>query len=369
MARPGVAGMTRCAGPRVSFMRQSSSADDPTHRRSPVSWTPSRTVDRHLVVGRSLDDRAESMAARVDRPRRAARRGRACRCSTRHLHPPDDEALDLVHVEALVDPGHQQRLGPSAWARTSRSSRACDLVGRHQQGEHAERGLRERLGARRRPSRARPRRPRPRSAPSRRRSSAGRRSATARSPRGRARPSRCAGCADPARPTVSPCARAASTSAAASPPSGPITSSRRAGCQPRGRQQRGQRRPAALPQAEREVGRLAERQPLGQRAAASRPRGSPRGRTAWPPRAATRCQRRARSRQRAASSRTIVRSQRAGRTRATPSSVAARTIASILSPLGTPWMSVTASGESATPAASASTVPVAASPTLSRRTV
>ena len=49
--------------------------------------------------------------------------------------------------------------------------------------------------------------------------------------------------------------------------------------------------------------------------------------------------------------------------------VAARTIDSILSALGTPWTSETASGDGGTPAASARTVPVAAGPTVSSRTV
>src|SRR2546428_6080814 len=84
---------------------------------------------------------------------------------------------------------------------------------------------------------------------------------------------------------------------------------------------------------------------------------------------ATRCQRRARSRQRPGSSVTIVRSVVTGTTRATPSSVAARTIASILSPFGTDWTSVIRSGDSASRRATPRTVPVTVSPTSSRRTV
>src|SRR6184192_435988 len=84
---------------------------------------------------------------------------------------------------------------------------------------------------------------------------------------------------------------------------------------------------------------------------------------------ATRCQRRARSRQRLGSSVTTVRSVVTGTMRATPSSVAARTIASILSPFGTDWMSVARSGDSASVRATPSTVPVTVSPTSSRRTV
>ena len=70
----------------------------------------------------------------------------------RHLHPPDDEALDLVHVEALVDPGHQQRLGAVGLGAYFSILARLHLVGRYQQGEHAQRGLREGLGAARAPA-------------------------------------------------------------------------------------------------------------------------------------------------------------------------------------------------------------------------
>src|SRR5947208_3256661 len=66
---------------------------------------------------------------------------------------------------------------------------------------------------------------------------------------------------------------------------------------------------------------------------------------------------------------TIVRSVVTGTTRATPSSVAARTIAAILSPFGTDWTSVIRSGDSASVRATPRTVPVTVSPTSSRRTV
>src|SRR5207247_1053201 len=84
---------------------------------------------------------------------------------------------------------------------------------------------------------------------------------------------------------------------------------------------------------------------------------------------ATRCQRRARSRQRLGSRVTIVRSVVTGTTRTTPSSVAARTIASSVSPFGTDWTSVARSGDSASVRATPRTVPVTDSPTSSRRTV
>src|SRR5439155_2892122 len=84
---------------------------------------------------------------------------------------------------------------------------------------------------------------------------------------------------------------------------------------------------------------------------------------------ATRCQRRARSRQRPGSRVTTVRAVRTGTTCATPSSVDARTIDSILSPLGTDCTGVIWTGDSVSRVATASTVPVARSPTRSRRTV
>src|SRR5438132_85414 len=68
-------------------------------------------------------------------------------------------------------------------------------------------------------------------------------------------------------------------------------------------------------------------------------------------------------------SRTTVRAATAGTTRATPSSVAARTIVSSLSPLGRPCTSVTASGDSPAASATPTTAPVARGRTASRRTV
>src|SRR5213593_2938188 len=107
-------------------------------------------LDRDAVQGRCLHHRAEAMAARVE--------GLAVQATVDHgvgargdLDAAHHERLDLVHVEALVDPRGEERLrtvGLGAHlARLARGDRR--RIG--DQGEHAERRLSERLGARRTP--------------------------------------------------------------------------------------------------------------------------------------------------------------------------------------------------------------------------
>src|SRR5215471_2042883 len=60
-----------------------------------------------------------------------------------YLHASHDEALDLVHVEALVDPGDQQALGRVALRAYLSVFALRDLLGRRDQREHAESGLGE----------------------------------------------------------------------------------------------------------------------------------------------------------------------------------------------------------------------------------
>src|SRR5688572_4225304 len=327
---------------------------------------PISALDAGLVVGGSLHDRPELVSAGVHRlavqqaVRERVRAGR-------QLDGLHHEALDLVHVEALVDPGHEQGLR-RVGLRAHRAPLArLDLPREHEQREDAEGGLRERLGTRRAPAAhadvrldlevlpagvgAHPRSPK-----------RDWRIATSAGPAVSARRMR-----GPSETTMSPRARAASTSSPASPPSGPTTTSAARGAPASAST------PAsgAPPPSHAQRARSAD-SPASSQSASGRG-GSTSGITARPDclaaSRATRCQRRARSRQRAGSRRTTVRAQSAGRTRATPSSVAARTIASIVSPFGTPWTSVTASGDGGTPAASASTVPVAVGPTVSSRTV
>src|SRR5262247_1001445 len=66
-----------------------------------------------------------------------------------YLHAPHDEALDLVHVEALVDPADQQALGRVALRAHLSMLTLHDLLGRRDQREHAE----SRLGEDARPRR------------------------------------------------------------------------------------------------------------------------------------------------------------------------------------------------------------------------
>src|SRR5438094_94456 len=321
--------------------------------------------DLHAVIRRPLHDRADAMVGRVERLAVEHTMGERVRADG-ELHVMHHEALDVVDVEAFVDPRHQQRLGAVGLGAHLASFAGLDLRGHHDQREDAERRLRDGL---------RPRRP-PRAhadvgldlevLP------AGR--AHRRSPKRDCRMATIAGPAVSVRTIRGPIdvttnwwARAASTSRAASPPSGPtITATERGD-------------PAALsaspsgapPPSHRQSARSTGSGTASH--SASGRGGSTSGMTARPhclaASRATRCQRRARSRHRLGSSRTTVRSHSAGLTRVTPSSVAARTMVSSLSPLGTPWMSVIASGDSRAPAWAASTVPVTASPRLTRRTV
>src|SRR5204862_5722706 len=67
------------------------------------------------------------------------------------LHAADDERLDLVHVEAFVDPGHEQELGPIGLGADLARLARRDRGGIGDERQHAERRLGERFRARRPP--------------------------------------------------------------------------------------------------------------------------------------------------------------------------------------------------------------------------
>src|SRR5256885_1593266 len=67
------------------------------------------------------------------------------------LHAADDERFDLVHVEAFVDPGHEQELGPIGLGADLARLARRDRGGISDERQHAERRLGERFRARRSP--------------------------------------------------------------------------------------------------------------------------------------------------------------------------------------------------------------------------
>src|SRR5256712_9096372 len=100
--------------------------------------------------GRGLHDRTEPMAPGVQLLA-VERRVHERRGTRVHLHAVDHETLDLVHVEALVDPVSEQPLRGIALRPDLTMLALGDLVGLHDQREHAERRLGEGFGARRAP--------------------------------------------------------------------------------------------------------------------------------------------------------------------------------------------------------------------------
>src|SRR5437870_7166207 len=89
---------------------------------------PSALQDTRSVKGRGLDEGAGPVAARVERlavkhavDERVARR--------EDRDTVDDEAFDLVHVEALVDPGDKERLGRLGLCADLAVLALFDLVG------------------------------------------------------------------------------------------------------------------------------------------------------------------------------------------------------------------------------------------------
>ena len=91
---------------------------------------------------RRFDDGPELVATAVDRlpAKDAVDHGLSARV---HFHTPHHEALDLVHVEALVDPADEQALGRVGLRTNLPMLAFLDLLGPDDQSEHAERRLRE----------------------------------------------------------------------------------------------------------------------------------------------------------------------------------------------------------------------------------
>src|SRR5439155_136842 len=67
------------------------------------------------------------------------------------LHPPDREALDLVHVEALVDEAHQQCFGTIALRAHFADLASIDTIGADDERQHSECRACKGLGPRRAP--------------------------------------------------------------------------------------------------------------------------------------------------------------------------------------------------------------------------
>src|SRR5256886_16575570 len=109
---------------------------------------PIALYDARLVKSRGLHDGSRPVATRIELLTVDHAVG------DRVAHPEDrdavgDEALDLVHVETLVDPVDEQGLGRVGLRADLAVLALVDLVGRDDQREDAERRLGERL----RPSR------------------------------------------------------------------------------------------------------------------------------------------------------------------------------------------------------------------------
>src|SRR5256886_9516298 len=111
---------------------------------------PIALYDARLVKSRGLHDGSRPVATRIELLTVDHAVG------DRVAHPEDrdaagDEALDLVHVEALVDPADEQGLGRVGLRADLTVLALVDLVGRDDQREDAERRLGEGLRPRRTP--------------------------------------------------------------------------------------------------------------------------------------------------------------------------------------------------------------------------
>src|SRR3989440_7749438 len=111
---------------------------------------PIALYDARLVKSRGLHDGSRPVATRVE----LLTVEHAVGERVAHLEDRDavgDEALDLVHVEALVDPVDEQGLGRVGLRADLTVLALVDLVGRDDQREDAERRLGEGLRPRRTP--------------------------------------------------------------------------------------------------------------------------------------------------------------------------------------------------------------------------
>src|SRR5256886_9963632 len=111
---------------------------------------PIALYDARLVKSRGLHDGSRPVATRIELLTVDHAVG------DRVAHPEDrdavgDEARDLVHVEALVDPADEQGLGRVGLRAVLTVLALVDLVGRDDQREDAERRLGEGLRPRRTP--------------------------------------------------------------------------------------------------------------------------------------------------------------------------------------------------------------------------
>src|SRR5881409_1940343 len=122
-----------------------SDVDDHADLMAPVSLH-----DARLVKGDGLDDGPRPVATSVERLTVEDAVGERVACRE-DRDAAGDEALDLVHVEALVDPVDEQALGRVGLRADLTVLALVDLVGRDDQREDAERRLGEGLRPRRTP--------------------------------------------------------------------------------------------------------------------------------------------------------------------------------------------------------------------------
>ena len=104
--------------------------------------------ENRLMVGRALDHAADPVSRRVERLSVQVAVGQRVGAHG-HLDLVHHEALDLVYVEALVDPGHQQRFRALGLGADLPALAHLDRGGVREQGEDPEREL----GDGRRPAR------------------------------------------------------------------------------------------------------------------------------------------------------------------------------------------------------------------------
>src|SRR4029453_10065563 len=94
-----------------------------------------------LVIGRSLPPPADPVARLVERLTVQVAVGQRIRADG-HLDVVDHEALDLMHVEAFVDPGHQQCLRTLGLGAYLPALPDLDGGGHRDEGEDAQGELR-----------------------------------------------------------------------------------------------------------------------------------------------------------------------------------------------------------------------------------
>src|SRR5262245_339870 len=130
--------MTRRATPPCLFLETNPTGRLASHVEDEAHLRPSRGRGyRHLMERRGLHHRPDAVAARVQglsvKPAM-----HEPRLERGHLHARRGEALDLVHVEAFVDPGDEQVLERFALGTDVSRLTLLDTVWRDRQGQGAK---------------------------------------------------------------------------------------------------------------------------------------------------------------------------------------------------------------------------------------